>query len=111
MIPQAYITEWSQQVPWQSNEQVEQDLVICRALVEIFSELRALYQRKKGRDLYDQFIALTKKPNLDSNALLPTVFILQFLLLQPYNVLLQLFHALFFLQLPLICLKFVKLFG
>jgi hypothetical protein len=27
MIPQAYITEWSQQVPWQTNEQVEQDLV------------------------------------------------------------------------------------
>src|SRR5690606_8411657 len=38
MIPQAYITEWSQKVPWQSNEQVEQDLVICRALVEIFSD-------------------------------------------------------------------------
>lgn len=38
MIPQAYITAWSQQVPWQSNEQVEQDLVICRALVEIFSD-------------------------------------------------------------------------
>ncbi|MDJ1466191.1 nucleotidyl transferase AbiEii/AbiGii toxin family protein [Xanthocytophaga flava] len=38
MIPQSYITEWRQQVPWQSNEQVEQDLVICRALVEIFSD-------------------------------------------------------------------------
>ena len=38
MIPQAYITEWSQQVPWQTNEQVEQDLVICSALVEIFSD-------------------------------------------------------------------------
>lgn len=38
MIPQAYITEWSQNVPWQTNEQVEQDLVICRALVEIFSD-------------------------------------------------------------------------
>lgn len=38
MIPQAHIMEWSQQVPWQSNEQVEQDLVICRALVEIFSD-------------------------------------------------------------------------
>lgn len=34
MIPQAYITEWSQQAPWKSNEQIEQDLVICRALVE-----------------------------------------------------------------------------
>lgn len=38
MIPQAYITEWSAQVPWQTNEQVEQDLIICRALVEIFSD-------------------------------------------------------------------------
>jgi hypothetical protein len=38
MIPQAYITEWSQQVPWQTNEQVEQDLVISRALVEIYSD-------------------------------------------------------------------------
>lgn len=38
MIPQAYITEWSNSVPWQSNEQVEQDLVICRALVEIFKD-------------------------------------------------------------------------
>jgi len=38
MIPQAYITEWANEVPWQTNEQVEQDLVICRALVEIFSD-------------------------------------------------------------------------
>lgn len=38
MIPQAYITEWASQVPWQTNEQVEQDLVICRALVEIFTD-------------------------------------------------------------------------
>ena len=38
MIPQAYITEWSNSVPWQSNEQVEQDLVICRALIEIFKD-------------------------------------------------------------------------
>ncbi len=38
MIPQAFITEWSQYVPWQTNEQVEQDLIICRALVEIFSD-------------------------------------------------------------------------
>ena len=38
MIPQAFITEWSNHVPWQTNEQVEQDLVICRALVEIFSD-------------------------------------------------------------------------
>jgi predicted nucleotidyltransferase component of viral defense system len=38
MIPQAYITEWANYVPWQTTEQVEQDLVISRALVEIFSD-------------------------------------------------------------------------
>lgn len=38
MIPRAYITEWIQYAPWKSNEQVEQDLVICRALVDLFSD-------------------------------------------------------------------------
>lgn len=38
MIPQADIIEWSNFAPWQTNEQVEQDLAICRALVEIYSD-------------------------------------------------------------------------
>jgi len=38
MIPRAYITEWSQYAPWKSNGQIEQDLVISRILVEIFSD-------------------------------------------------------------------------
>ena len=38
MIPNAYITEWSNQAPWPLNEQVEQDLVIERALVEIYND-------------------------------------------------------------------------
>jgi predicted nucleotidyltransferase component of viral defense system len=38
MIPQSHIISWRQLVPWQTNEQVEQDLVICRALLEIFSD-------------------------------------------------------------------------
>lgn len=38
MIPQNNIIEWSNVVSWRTNEQVEQDLVICRALVEIFSD-------------------------------------------------------------------------
>lgn len=37
MIPKAYITKWSQTSPWLSNYQVEQDLIIERALVQIFS--------------------------------------------------------------------------
>ncbi len=37
MIPLAYIREWRQRVPWTQDAQVEQDLIISRALVEIFS--------------------------------------------------------------------------
>lgn len=37
MIPQDFISEWKSAVPWSQNDQVEQDLIICRALVEIFS--------------------------------------------------------------------------
>ncbi len=37
MIPRDYITEWRAQAPWVQDYQVEQDLVISRALVEIFS--------------------------------------------------------------------------
>ncbi len=37
MIPHDYITEWRKQAPWIRDFQVEQDLVIARALVEVFS--------------------------------------------------------------------------
>lgn len=37
MIPRDYITEWRANAPWVLDSQVEQDLVICRALVNIFS--------------------------------------------------------------------------
>lgn len=37
MIPRDYITEWRAQVPWVQDFQVEQDLVISRALVAIFA--------------------------------------------------------------------------
>ena len=37
MIPRDYITEWRSVAPWVEDSQVEQDLVISRALVEIFS--------------------------------------------------------------------------
>lgn len=38
MIPRADIVGWRQHAPWPLNEQVEQDLVISRALVEIYSD-------------------------------------------------------------------------
>jgi len=37
MIPRDHITEWRVEAPWVQDSQVEQDLVISRALVEIFS--------------------------------------------------------------------------
>jgi len=38
MIPRRYIEEWKAVAPWPHDAQVEQDLVIARALVEIFSD-------------------------------------------------------------------------
>ncbi|MCZ6772028.1 MAG: nucleotidyl transferase AbiEii/AbiGii toxin family protein [Proteobacteria bacterium] len=37
MIPRDYITEWRREAPWVQDLQIEQDLVISRALVDIFS--------------------------------------------------------------------------
>ena len=37
MIPRDYITEWRSQVPWVQDFQVEQDLVVSRALIAIFT--------------------------------------------------------------------------
>lgn len=38
MINRASITQWRAQAPWNTNEQVEQDLIICRTLIAIFSD-------------------------------------------------------------------------
>lgn len=40
MIPRDYVTQCRAEAPWVQDFQVEQDLVISRALVEIFSEPR-----------------------------------------------------------------------
>ena len=37
MIPKAYLQEWSAHAPWPDLNQVEQDLIICRALCDLFS--------------------------------------------------------------------------
>nr|MBQ5604881.1 nucleotidyl transferase AbiEii/AbiGii toxin family protein [Bacteroidales bacterium] len=88
MIPEFAIREWNEVVPWTESEQVEQDLLICRALTEIYKDeylashlafrggtaLHKLYlspqpQRRKGRDLYDLYKALTTKELNIDNAL------------------------------------------
>lgn len=38
MIPRRYIEEWKGHAPWQDDAQVEQDLVIERAMIEMFSD-------------------------------------------------------------------------
>ena len=37
MIPRAHITAWRAKAPWSTDAQVEQDLVVCRAVVDLFS--------------------------------------------------------------------------
>ena len=37
MIPLDYITAWRVNAPWPQLSQIEQDLIICRALVELYS--------------------------------------------------------------------------
>lgn len=38
MIPFDFITEWRDRAPWIRDEQVEQDLIMTRALVELFNQ-------------------------------------------------------------------------
>lgn len=37
MIPTSYLTEWSTHAPWPDQRQIEQDLIICRALCDLFN--------------------------------------------------------------------------
>ena len=36
MIPGDYIQAWTAKAPWPEKRQVEQDLIVCRALCDIF---------------------------------------------------------------------------
>ena len=58
MIPRRYIEEWRQSAPWPDNAQVEQDLVIERALIEIFSDdlLRENLAFRGGTALHKVFL-------------------------------------------------------
>lgn len=58
MIPRDFITEWRASAPWVQDFQVEQDLVICRALVEIFTHpvLRDALAFRGGTALYKLYL-------------------------------------------------------
>lgn len=59
MIPQSYITAWRKQAPWQENYQVEQDLIIQRALIALFSDgfIRERLAFRGGTALHKLFLA------------------------------------------------------
>jgi len=59
MIPQAYITAWRRQAPWRENYQVEQDLIIHRSIIEIFSDdfLRERLVFRGGTALYKMYLS------------------------------------------------------
>jgi hypothetical protein len=46
MIPAADILAWRAEHPWVSDAQVEQDLIICRAIIELFSH--AILRKQTG---------------------------------------------------------------
>jgi predicted nucleotidyltransferase component of viral defense system len=58
VIPRDYITEWRAHAPWVQDFQVEQDLVISRALAEIFAHplLRSSLAFRGGTALYKLYI-------------------------------------------------------
>ncbi|MCT1531018.1 nucleotidyl transferase AbiEii/AbiGii toxin family protein [Sphingobacterium daejeonense] len=59
MIPQAYITAWRKKAPWQEDFQVEQDLVIERTLMAIYSDeyLKERLAFRGGTALHKLFLS------------------------------------------------------
>ncbi len=58
MIPRGYITEWKANAPWPNDAQVEQDLVIERALIALFSNpfLKAHVAFRGGTALHKVYL-------------------------------------------------------
>ncbi|HFA52099.1 MAG TPA: nucleotidyl transferase AbiEii/AbiGii toxin family protein [Bacteroidetes bacterium] len=58
MIAENFIIEWQNTAPWQTSEQVEQDLVLSRAMFEIFSkkELAERLALRGGTALHKLFL-------------------------------------------------------
>lgn len=58
MIPHDYITQWRTEAPWVQDFQVEQDLIISRALVDIFSHplLKTSLAFRGGTALYKLYL-------------------------------------------------------
>jgi len=59
VIPRAYLTQWRVRAPWARDEQVEQDLIISRAIVELFrtAEAARMYALRGGTALYKLYLS------------------------------------------------------
>jgi predicted nucleotidyltransferase component of viral defense system len=59
LIPQSYITAWRKHAPWQEDYQVEQDLIIHRSLIALFSDefIRNRLAFRGGTALHKLFLS------------------------------------------------------
>jgi predicted nucleotidyltransferase component of viral defense system len=59
VIQRAFITAWRSRAPWPQDAQVEQDLILSRALVELYSEsvIRSQVALRGGTALHKLFVA------------------------------------------------------
>jgi predicted nucleotidyltransferase component of viral defense system len=60
MINRTSIQQWSDHAPWIDNAQLEQDLIICHALVTIFSDyfLASQLAFRGGTALHKLYLSL-----------------------------------------------------
>jgi hypothetical protein len=73
MIPQAVLTYWrANQAPWTGDDQVEQDLVSSRALVELYSDklLSECLAFRGGTTLNKLFLPTTRLENPSRSVIL-----------------------------------------
>ena len=58
MIPQSFITAWRKHAPWQEDYQVEQDLIIHRSIIALFSDefIRERLAFRGGTALHKLFL-------------------------------------------------------
>lgn len=86
MINRTAITQWNKIVPWNDNAQVEQDLIISRALVAIFSDeflasqlgsavvtQATIENRKGGKRTFLGFFDPSVRPHFEADKLSYTI--------------------------------------
>jgi len=67
MIPNAYLVEWRSHVPWKTTDMVEQDLLISRAIADIFAhpELERLLAFRGGTAIHKLFLGTPRRYSED----------------------------------------------